>query len=476
MRKTGLDLTKGSLLKNLVVLSLPIMLSNFMQTVYNLTDMFWLGRLTVGATEAVSVAGMAFPLIFFINSLGFGFAVAGTSLTAQYKGAGREDMIRKLMGQLFWIVIIFSIIFVTIAVFLTDDILLLLQTPDEIYSKAETYITIILSGLSFMFLFMCYQAISHGLGDTISPMNIQVISIIINLILDPILIFGWFGFPELGVLGAAVATFSARFITVILAIYYIFKRMKNYIPSKEEFRPDLTLIKKILAVGLPSSISHSMTSFGFVILQGFVNTFGTTVMAVHSIGNRIIGFFMMPAMGMSNALGTIIGQNLGAGKVDRAEKSVGIAFKLIMSVMTLGCLFIFFYAAGLTKFFVDDPDVIAIGKRMFKITAVSANIFGILFVFMGVFNGSGHTKESMKFTITRLWLFRLPFVFIMSGVLLKYDIINTTFLKYPFEVFAKPLSEHPYEALWWSMAFSNTLAAIWAYILYRKGKWKKKII
>lgn len=470
----GMDLTRGSLYKNMLRLALPIMLSNFMMTFYNITDAFWLGKLGDTARDAVSVAGLAFPLIFFLSSFGFGFVIAGTALIAQYKGAGQYDKLKQVVGQFIIIILLFMVIFISGSLIFLNDILTLLQVPTEIFTMAKEYISVILFGIIFMFIFMAYQSFSHGLGDTVSPMKIMVISVLVNVVIDPLFIFGIPGFfPRLETLGAAYATLIARVIGAILAASFMFRKNPHLIPKLANLKPDLATIKKILNISIPASVSHSITSFGFLILQGFVNSFGTVVISIFAIGNRMTSLFMMPAMGISNALATIVGQNLGAGNTERAEKSVSKAMFLVLTIMGIGCTILFLFGAELTRFFINDAEVIEIGERMFKVTSIASFLFGIIFVFMGVFNGSGHTKPAMVFNISRLWLFRIPLVFILSGRLLASVSINNDFIKHVLSLLAQPLSAHPYDALWWSMVISNLLTGIWAYILYQRGKWKK---
>ncbi|MFC1887952.1 MATE family efflux transporter [Candidatus Cloacimonadota bacterium] len=473
MDQPGNDLTKGSIYRNLIKLSLPIMLSNFLQMFYNLTDTFWLGKLGDDARNAVSVAGLAFPLVFFISSFGFGFVVAGTALISQYKGAGQLENAKKVVGQFIIILIIFSVCFLSVSFIFMDQILILLKTPDIIMASAKSYITYILSGLIFMFIFLSYQSFSHGLGDTVSPMKIQLISVAINVALDPVLIFGLGGFPRLGVTGAGIATLIARIVASIIAVYVFLKKTPILRPTLIDLHPDRSLINKILKISIPASLSQSVTSFGFLILQGFINTFGTLVISTFSIGNRITGFFMMPAMGMSNALSAIVGQNLGAKKIDRAVKSIKAAFVTIMLIMLVSCTATFFFGAELTRLFINDPAVAEVGSRMFKVTSFAAFIFAIGFIFMGVFNGSGHTKLAMIFNISRLWVFRIPLVFILSGRLLTSGVMGNNFISDILHILAKPLADHPYDALWWSMLISNVLSGAAAFYLYRQGKWKK---
>jgi len=473
MAFTGMDLTRGSLLKNLMKLSLPIMLSNFFQTFYNLTDAFWLGKLGENARQAVSVVGLAFPLIFFFSSFGFGFVIAGTSLIAQYRGANKMEKMKEVVGQFVLIIIIFSIIFVAVGFLFINDILHLLQTPAEIFELARHFITIILMGMIFMFVFLSYQSFSLGLGDTISPMKIQIISVGLNIVLDPLMIFGIGFFPRMETIGAAWATLISRVIAAIIAIVFLFRKTPYIIPKLTDIKPAKEMLTRILRISIPASLAQSMTSFGFIILQGFVNSFGTVVMSAYAINNRIINFFMMPAMGISNGLSSIIGQNIGAQKTKRAEKSVGVAFRLVFAMMFTGSVLVYFFGGSITKFFINDPLVIDVGRRMFKVTPIAAFLFGILFVFIGAFNGSGHTKPVMLLNIVRLWVIRIPLVYILSGTVLHIAFLKDSFLYPLLHRLSLPLLTYPYESLWWSMVVSNSICCIIAYLIYKRGTWKK---
>jgi putative MATE family efflux protein len=447
------------------------MLSNFLQMFYNLTDAFWLGKLGDNARGAVSAAGIAFPIIFFLSSFGFGFVIAGTSLISQYKGAKRFPEMKRVVGQFLIFIILFCVLFLLVSFTFLDNILYLLQVPTEIFKITKQYISVILIGMIFMFSFLTYQSFSHGLGDTVSPMKVQIVSVLINLIIDPFLIFGIGIFPRLEALGAAYATLFARIIGAGMALIYFYRKEKMLIPDVKDLLPDKQMLLKILNISIPASLGQSITSFGFLLLQGFVNSFGTIVITTFSIGNRLTSFFMMPAMGISNALATIVGQNLGAQKVERAVLSVKKAFVLIMTIMLVGCGVLFFFGGGIIKFFINDTEVLQAGIRMFRVSSFATFIFGIVFIFMGVFNGSGHTKPSMILNIVRLWGLRIPFVLLLSGLASQYLRIN--FLNPFFTWISKPLSAYPYDALWWSMVISNSIIALWAFLIYQKGDWKK---
>ena len=470
---SGMDLTQGSITRNLVKLSLPIMASNFMQTFYDLANAFWLGRLGEHARDAVSAAGITFPILFFLSSFGFGFVIAGTALVARYKGAREPEKIKKTIGQLIFILVVFTVVFLSFSLGYINQILRILHTPPEIFALSRGYLRIILIGAVFMFIFIFYQSISQGLGDTVTPMKAQITAVVLNVILDPVLIFGLLSVPRFETIGAAYATLIARALAASIALVSFKRRYKDLIPSMADIAPKWDLIKTILKVSIPASLSLSTTSFGFVFLQGFVNSYGTVAISINSIGGRMTNIFMMPAMGISSGLAAVVGQNLGAKNIPRAEKSIWRAFSLITPIMGIGCLLIFFFAAQLTHFFIDDPEVIEAGKRMFKLTAYASFIFGILFVFNGVFNGAGDTRTTMKLDMTRLWLIRIPLVYILSGKLLEYSFFSSGRISSFMHVVSKPLSAFPYDSLWWSMVISNLISTAWAILIFRSGRWKK---
>ena len=473
MKSRQTDLTTGNLLRNLIILALPIMASNLVQTLYTVTDAFWLGKLAEGARDAVAAVGISFPLIFFLQSFGFGFVISGNSLIAQYKGAGLTENLKKVTGQYVLIMLAFSAFFLIVSLSLLDNILTWLHTPAEIMDVTRDYMSIIIPAQVFMFIVISIQSFYHGVGDTVIPMKIQMISVGVNLVIDPLMIFGIWIFPEMGVLGAAYATLFARILAALMVVISLAIYHKELLPTLKDIIPDIKMLKKIISISIPASFGQSMTSFGFVFLQSFVNGFGTIVISTNMLSMRIQSLFMMPAMGISTALSAVIGQNLGAREVQRAKESVGIALKLITLIMAVGGATIFFFGGSIIKVFIDDTAVIALGAQVMKITCFTSFIFAIIFVFIGVFNGSGHTKSTMVINIARLWAFRIPLVFILSGAIMNYWIFGKPPLSGIFTILAYPLRERPYFALWYSMLASNIFSAAWAYIIYRKGKWQK---
>ncbi|PID29698.1 MAG: hypothetical protein CSB55_01375 [Candidatus Cloacimonadota bacterium] len=473
-KNKAVKLTEGNILKNLMILSFPIMFSNFFQTFYNLTDAFFLGKLDENARNAVSVAGLTFPLVMFIASFGAGFMVGGVALISHSKGRGESEKIKKLLGQFIFLLSVFSLFFISAKVIFIRKLLLFLNTPPEIFDSALSYIGIIMNGMIFMFVFLLYQSFAHGMGDTLTPMKIQIVSVGVNIILDPVLILGLSGFQKYGVKGAAVATFIARIIAALFAVIYFIKDYREYLPELKDLIPEKNLIKQIFDISIPASFAQSASGFGFLILQGFINSYGTVAISVYSVSERITNVYMLPAIGISGALTTLIGQNLGAGKPERAEKSFAITLKAVFIVMFSGCVVLFLAGEQITKFFINDPEVVAAGKRILQLDAVASLIYCILSVFNGVFNGSGHTKPAMLFNIARLWIFRIPAVYILSGYALNFSFAQNIPFFYDFVAFvSEPLKKYPYDSFWWAMIFSNILTLIWAYFIFSKGDWKK---
>jgi len=233
------------------------------------------------------------------------------------------------------------------------------------------------------------------------------------------------------------------------------------------------MLKKIISISIPASIGQSMTSFGFVLVQSFVNGFGTVVISTNMLSMRFQSLFMMPAMGVSQALSAVVGQNLGAREIKRAKESVKVAFKLAIGIMMAGGTIIYFFGGFIIKFFIPDPEVIALGAEVMRITAFTSTVFSVIFVFIGVFNGAGYTKATMAINIARLWAFRIPLVYLLSGAVMNYWIFGEQPFSSIFKVIAYPLRERPYFALWYSMLISNILSAACAYYVYRQGKWQK---
>jgi putative MATE family efflux protein len=444
------DILKGTIWKSLIKLSLPIVLAHFFQTLYSIADAFWLGK--VGKT-ALAAPTITFNVIFIIIAIASGLSIGGTTLLAQYKGAGKEKKVNETATNTFAMIGLISIFLGVIGYLFSPQLLRLLQTPSDAFPETLNYMRIMFIGIPFMFGFFIYRGLMQGYGDTISPMKVIAFTVILNAILDPLMIFGWGPFPKMGVAGAGIATVFSHFIASVIGFLYMVSGRYGLKMSFKSFRFDGTIIKSILKIGMPVAFSQTGTSLGFTLLMGIVNTFGTSVVGAFGIGNRIISLLVMPSMGLAQGSSTIVAQNIGADQVDRAERSVWIAVWINTVFTFVFTTLLTFYGGSVVRFFINDPEVIEIGHRMFKIISYSVLFFSVMMVFTGAFQGSGHTVPVFIMQMVRLWGLRIPCVLLLSKFLQYGD-----------------------NGIFWGMTISNFVITVIALIWFKSGTWKKKVI
>lgn len=436
----------GKMSKVLLILAGPIMLNNLIQTIYNLTDTFWVSKL--GGTEVAAIT-LIWPVVFFVISIGMGINIAGTSLISQYTGADDDQHATWIAGQLVSFSTIFSICIAIIGWFIATPIIKAMGGKGELLFLASSYLKIIFTGLPAIFLFLAFNAIKQGQGDTVTPMKYSAISVTLNIILDPIFIFTL----NLGIKGAAVATVLSRAIFAIYAIYTLFYRKMGIKIKLEDLKINSILLKKIVQVGLPSSVGQSTTALGFMVLNGIIISFGEFTLAAFGIGNRINSLILMPAMGIGNALATVVGQNLGADQKERARTAVKTSAILTTTFMIIGGIIIFPLIPVIIKTFSDRQEIVTQGITYLRFITLSLPLMGFYSIFVGTFQGSGHTVLAMIIMMGRLWVLRLPLI-----VLLK---TYTT------------LGSH---SVWYAMVLSNAIICIVGLVIYLSGRWEKKVI
>jgi len=446
----GRDMTTGPLVGNLLAVAWPVMLSFLFQTLYNLVDAFWLGKLGKTALVAPTIT---MNVLFIGLSIAMGLGMGGTTLVSQYRGAQRFQEMRRAAGQTLLLLSVVGTGLAILGLIFSAPIVRLLQTPSDAYAQTLIYMRWILVGVPFMFAFFVYQGIYTGMGDTVGPMQVNGITVLLNVVLDPLLIFGWGPIPALGVAGAAIATCISRALASAIGIVRLFRGDRGFQLQAGDIRWDKRIAGRILKIGLPMSVGQATTSLGFTLLIGIVNTFGSAVTAAFGIGHRIIHMAMVPTFGFSQANATAVGQCLGANKPERASRSVLLSSLMIGAILLPITTLMFFFGGTISKIFVNDPEVISYGRDLFQITSYSVFAFGFVMVLLGSFQGSGHTIPPMILNIARLWGVRIPAAYLLAIV----------------------LGLGP-AGLWWAMFLSNTVIAIAAAIWFSTGTWKRKVI
>ncbi len=440
----------GSIIRTTLWLAWPIILGNIINISYNLVDTFWLGKLGKASLAAPTVS---WPLIMFFYSIGMGFSFAGITLISQYVGAGEYRLASRSAGHLIGFMLILSLVLSGTGFVLSPIIMRLMGVPQDVLPLAINYITIIFAGIPIAFLGFGFNVILSGIGDTRTPTILGAISSGINVVLDPLFIFGWYGFPELGVAGAAVATVISRSVLSVIGLILLargFKGLKLYL---RDLFFELWWLKKVIVIGTPISIQQSANSLGFVVMMGLVSRLGTAIIATYGIGIRLIDIIQAFTWGIMRATTIMIGQNIGAEKYDRAEKIAYENMKLMFTILGLGALLIFLFRAQLFQVFINDPQVIEEGSRFLAIFLPSIPFFGIFFIVGAVARGSGHNFAFTIISIIRLWALRIGLTYVFS-ILMG---MGST-------------------GVWIAMAISNIGAGILALAWVRTGTWKKRVI
>ncbi len=292
-------LTEGSILKSLFNLALPIIGANILQTVYQLTDTFWVGRL---GTKAVAAVSLSFPLLFLVISLAGGLTVAGTILVSQYKGEENQKIIDYIATQSIIIIFIVSLLFAILGYIFSPFLIHLLKVEKDVFLDALKYLRISFLTVVFIFIFMTFQSLMRAIGEVKIPMFIILVSVSINFVLDPLFILGNHFMRGFGVAGAAIATFLTQFLASIISIMLLLKGKYQIKINFKKIRFDKLLIKKMLQIGIPSSIEQSTKALGMVIITFLVAKFGTIALASYGIGSRILSFIIIPSLGLSMEL------------------------------------------------------------------------------------------------------------------------------------------------------------------------------
>jgi len=406
------QLSQGSIGKALFELSVPIVLSNTLYTSHQLVNAFWVGRLGAGAVAAVSVN---FPVLFLLVSLGGGLAVAGSILVAQYAGARNYTAVNHVSAQTLLMVVATSAVLSVIGYVFVTPILRWMGTGADIFEDSAHYMRVSFMGIVFMFTFAMFQSILRGIGEVKIPLYVIALSVILNLILDPLFIFGWGPVRPGGVVGAAYATLMTEGLASLVGFWILFGSRYEVRLRLRDFAPDMALVKRVFLLGLPASVEQSMQALGMTVFTAFVSHFGTTANAAYGVGFRVLTFVIIPAFGISMATATLVGQSIGAGDFKRAKKTAVVSAWYAFWLLTATAVVVFAGATHLVRFFVpEDPAVIREGALVVRLMAGSFGLLGAQLSLMGAIRGAGDTVMPMVLTIVSMWVIRIPLAYYLS--------------------------------------------------------------
>jgi len=446
--KEEIDLTSGSLVKPLFYLSLPVIITNLLRTAYSLVDTFWVGRLS---KEALAAITFSYPIVFLFIALGMGVAVAGSVLVAQYEGAGDRDDVEYAASQTLLFSLIVAVLLGVGGFFLVGPVLRLLGASAAVIPLATSYLQIVTLGLFALFGFSVFIALMRGFGETVTPMLVMLVSVVLNIFIDPFLIFGWLWFPKLGIQGAAIATVFCRGLGLVVGLWILFTGRKGLKIRLSYMKPNFYFFQKIFRLGVPASIEGTGRALSVNALLSVVGGFSTSVVAGYGIGIRVFSTVFLPALAVSRSVETMTGQNIGAEKFDRAEKANYFAAIFMFGAMTLLGVGVFFLSPSIVSVFTPNEEVISVGAEFLRFIALTFGFVGSARVFSGGFRGAGQTMVAAAIAVLTLGVIRYPLALFFS-------------------------SQVGRTGIWWSFVVSNVSGIFIAYFWFRRGGWKRKVI
>ncbi|HAH31387.1 MAG TPA: MATE family efflux transporter [Elusimicrobia bacterium] len=439
------DLTVGGEGRLIWNFTVPMLIGNVFQQSYNIVDSVIVGR--VIGKSALAAVGASFPIIFLLVALIIGATMGFSIIISQFFGAKDMARVRRAIDTAYVFIFFASLFMTLLGVVFSQSILELLNTPPEILPQALTFLRITFGGLIFLFGYNSISAVLRGLGDSKTPLYFLVFSTILNAALVMIFVMGlhW------GIAGSAWATVIAQAVSFMLAVVYLNKTHPVFTFRLKGLEFDAEIFKKSMAIGLPSGIQQMMVACGMMALTRIVNGFGTDAVAAFTAAGRVDTFAMMPAMNLSAAISTFVGQNIGAGKLDRVKNGLKAALYISGATSLLTTLAVVVFGWHLISMFSSDPAVISIGARYLLIVGGFYIVFSSMFVITGALRGAGDTFIPMIFTILSLWTIRVPVSVILS---LK---IGT-------------------DGIWWGVPIAWCAGLALSAGYYWSGRWKRKVV
>ena len=392
------DLTKGSIIKLIISFSLPLLLGNVFQLFYNLADTRivgeYLGKNALGAVGATSALNTV--IIGFLNGLANGFSI----ITARHYGAKDYEKMRHSVGLSLTLGLGTALVFTVFSMIFTEPLLKILSTPDNIIKQAKAYIIVIFAGMAITFMYDICASVLRAVGDTVSPLIFLIISTLVNIVLDFVFILGF----KTGISGAAVATVISQALSVILCLIYIFRRHKELIPTKEDFRFDFHMAGNMYASGVSMGLMISLVGIGTLVMQGAINRFGTEIIVAHTTARKISEIYFLPISVLGMATATFCSQNLGAGEMKRIRSGIFqitlISFVWSVIVIVISFTMIPFLVHLITG--ITDSETVKIVTKYMKINTSLYFVLDFVIIFRNALQGLGQKISPILSSLVEL--------------------------------------------------------------------------
>lgn len=442
------DWTKGSITKNLLQLSWPMMLMEALYVVSQIADMIWIGRL---GPSAIAGVGVAYIVLFLIMSMDFGFIIGVRAMVARHVGAGDLGEANWIAGQAFVICVIWGAIITGIGVLFAEPIIKIFGVEPEVVKEGTDYIRIMFYGWIPLEVLVMGLYVIQSSGDTMTPLKIELIIRILHVTLCPFLVLGLWIFPSLGVGGAALSNVISQILGAMIGLWLLFKGQTRLKLTLKDFHLNLHLIWRILKIGVPALVMTFQRSLGDLALTRLIVPFGTLSVAAHSLASRVDMFLILPGMGLGSGSGVLVGQNLGACQPERAERGAWIAVGFVEVFMVTCSLAILLWAENIIGIFTRETGLIQLGSTFLRIATASYILLAFVSVLQSSIAGAGDTVPNMIINIGMIWFVQLPLAFFLPRV-----------------------NDLGVFGVRWAIV-ASTMAGSLAYITYfRIGRWKLK--
>lgn len=437
------DLSEGKERKQIFYFALPMLLGNLFQQFYNIVDSIIVGNMI--NKEALAAVGASFPVIFTLISFVIGIGSGATIVISQYFGAKQYKNVIRTIDTTYIFMFVISIVITSIGLLFGESVFKLLALPEELLPLALEYFQIYILGSFVFFGFNTTSSILRGLGDSKTPVYFLIIATVVNIALDLLFIgvFKW------GIAGAAWATVISQAGAFFTAVLYLNRTHELMRFSILKFVFDWRIFKQSLRIGLPTSFQQSFVAIGMMAVMGIVNKFGTNVIAAYSVGMRLNSLATLPAMTISSALSTFVGQNLGAKRIDRVRQGFISTLFISGGISIVVSLIVILFGKELMSLFTNDREIIQIGAEYLIIIGSFYVLFSIMFSIIGVLRGAGVTVIPMISSLVSLWAVRIPLAYTLSDSM-------------------------GYTGIWWANPIGWVVGLIIVLLYYLSGKWKTK--
>jgi putative MATE family efflux protein len=450
LRGSHRDYTTGSLTQAIFILSVPMVLEMFMESLFAIVDVFWVARL---GADSVATVGLVEAMLTLVYAVGMGLGLSATAMVARRVGEKDREGAAVAGVQAIALGLAASLSMAALGLYFAPHLLRLMGASPAILAVGTSYARITLGGCCVVVLLILNNAVFRGAGDAAIAMRVLWLSNSINLVLDPCLIFGLGPYPRLGVTGAAVATLTGRSIGVVYQFYRLSRGGEHIRILARQVRFNLEVMARLLRVSLTGVAQMLVPHIAWISLMRIVSVFGSTALAAYTISIRIIVFFILPAWGLSGAAATLVGQNLGAQQPERAEQSVWKTGFYNMLVMGGVGVFFVIFPGPVVRLFTHDPGIVSLSVACLRIVSIGNIGYAYEMVMMQAFNGAGDTLTP---TIVNF------FGFIAFEIPLAYAL-------------AIPLDMHS-NGVYWAITVSESAIAVAMVLLFRRGGWKAKKI